>query len=73
MNLMYTVWLQKKYRGTKTLGNALIYKNLDISKPIAAVFLDLAKTFNTGDYKILTEKLYNTGIRRVALELIKSY
>lgn len=70
---MYTVCLQKKYRGTKLLGNALIYKNLDISKPIAAVFLDLAKTFNTGDYKILTEKFYNTGIRRVALELIKSY
>lgn len=50
-----------------------IYGNLDKSKPIIAVFIDLAKAFDTVDHELLLTKLCNIGIRGNALMLIKSY
>ena len=37
------------------------------------IFLDLKKTFDTVDHKILLKKLYADGIRGVALKLLESY
>lgn len=51
----------------------IIYKNLDKSRPIIAVFLDLAKAFDTVNHELLLEKLERYGIRGNVFELIKSY
>lgn len=50
-----------------------IFENLDSSKPTIAVFLDLAKAFDTVDYNKLFMKLEKIGIRGMALNLIKNY
>ena len=72
---------KKQYGFMKNIGtkNALnyvtnlIYEKLDKRTPIAATFLDLAKAFDTVNYKILLSKLYNYGIRGSAHKLITSY
>lgn len=46
---------------------------LDSSRPCAAVFIDLAKAFDTVDRRMLLSKLENTGIRGPALSLLCSY
>ena len=51
----------------------IIYSNLDKSTPIIAVFLDLAKAFDTVNHIILLEKLDRYGIRSNALNLLTSY
>lgn len=50
-----------------------IYKNLDLSRPVIAVFIDLAKAFDTVNFDKLFAKLIRCGIRGLALELIRSY
>lgn len=50
-----------------------IFQNLDASKPSMAIFLDLAKAFDTVDHKKLLQKLEKIGIRGVALNIIRSY
>ena len=46
---------------------------IDNNKKPLAVFLDLAKAFDTISHSMLVDKLYNIGIRGVSLALIKSY
>ena len=48
-------------------------KNLDNHEYVIGLFLDLSKAFDCVDHEILLQKLYNLGIRGVALKLIKSY
>ena len=50
-----------------------IYNAVDNNKPCIAIFLDLAKAFDTVNHKILLKKLYNYGFRGIAYNLIESY
>lgn len=50
-----------------------IYNNLDKSLKPLAVFLDLAKAFDTVDHAILLDKLCTIGIRGTPLKFFESY
>lgn len=50
-----------------------LYKSLDDNKKSMAVFIDLAKAFDTVDHALLVRKLYQIGVRGLPLKLIKSY
>lgn len=50
-----------------------LYNNLENNKKTIAIFLDLAKAFDTVSHKILLRKLENVGIRGIVLDLFKSY
>lgn len=50
-----------------------IYSSLDSKQPSIAVFLDLAKAFDTVDFNILHSCLQNIGIRGNSLKLFKNY
>jgi len=50
-----------------------LIKNLDEGLSSCAIFLDLAKAFDSVSHKILLRKLHCYGIRGKALELFKSY
>lgn len=47
--------------------------NLNQNKKCLAVFLDLAKAFDTVSHEILLEKLEKVGVRGMVLELFKNY
>lgn len=51
----------------------LIYNNIDRSTPSIAVFIDLAKAFDTISHTKLLEKLNHMGIRGNARQLIENY
>ena len=51
----------------------LIINDLDNNNSVCAIFLDLAKAFDTCNHKILLFKLDQDGIRRVANDVIRSY
>ncbi len=55
-----------------TIQNDLL-QNLDNNEITCAVFLDLAKAFDSVDHEILLKKLEIYGIRGSALQLMKSY
>lgn len=67
------------FRSGKSTNDAIIdltqciYNTLDKSRPSLAVFLDLAKAFDTVNHKLLLKKLDRYGIRGTPLLLIKSY
>lgn len=65
----------EKKSTTDALGSITehIYNNLDKSKPTIAIFLDLAKAFDTVNHEILLRKLNNIGVRGNANKLIRSY
>ena len=46
---------------------------LDLNMNICFVFMDLAKTFGTVNYKILLYKIHQYEIRGLAYDIIKSY
>lgn len=50
-----------------------IYASLDNQLPSIALFLDLAKAFDTVNFKILFKTLENLGVRGKSLDLFKSY
>ena len=52
---------------------SLLYSSIDSNKKALAVFLDLAKAFDTVDHQLLLRKLEDIGVRGVSLKLFKSY
>ena len=56
---------------TEIYNNLL--NNLENNKHTCAIFLDLAKAFDSVDHNILLRKLERYGIRGTSLELMKSY
>ena len=51
----------------------VITNNVDSNKKCLAVFLDLAKAFDTVSHKILLAKLHKMGVRGLALQWFQSY
>ena len=66
---------RKKYSCKQVVSELLseILKGHEKKKKTLAVFLDLSKTFDTLDHKILFSKLERYGIRGAALEWYQSY
>lgn len=71
--------MQYGFREGKSTQDAIlaltskVYTALDESIPSLAVFIDLAKAFDTVSHAILVETLEQIGIRNCALDLFTSY
>ena len=52
---------------------SFIYEALDTDQKALAIFLDLAKAFDTVNHRILINKMEAIGIRGVPLDLFKNY
>ena len=50
-----------------------ILENLDKGRPTGVVFLDLLKAFDLEDHVILLDKLSYMGIKKLELQLFRSY
>ena len=50
-----------------------IIENLEKKSTTCAIFLDLAKVFDTVNHQILLSKLYAYGIRGIPFKLMQSY
>ena len=50
-----------------------ITQSLDLGDMVIGIFLDLKKSFNTVNHKILVKKLYSYGIRGQSINWFKSY
>ena len=50
-----------------------IINNLDNSKITCAIFLDLAKAFDTIDHSVLLQKLHKLRVRGIAFHFSKTY
>ena len=50
-----------------------IVNHLDNHKITCAIFLDLAKAFDTVDHSVLFQKLYMHGVRGIAFDFFISY
>ena len=50
-----------------------MHEKLDKSRPTIAVFLDLAKGFDTVNHELLLKKIENYRIRGIAYSMIKNY
>lgn len=50
-----------------------INKAMDLSLKSVAIFLDLAKAFDTVSHRILLQKLHQYGVRGKSLELLENY
>ena len=72
---MYQFGFQKNSSTKSAVSDLMeyIYKKIDKSQYVAAIFIDLKKAFDTVDHKILLKKMLNFGIRDKALKLIESY
>ena len=50
----------------------IVYKKLASITPAAAVFLNIARAFDTVDHEILTKKFYAIGVRGLPLQIIQN-
>ena len=70
---------QSGFRSFHSTATALLkctndwYSSLDVGKHVGVIFVDLKKTFDTVDHKILVQKLAHYGIHSSELMWFKSY
>jgi len=72
-NLQFGFQKNKSTQDAIALLTNKVHEGLDLSKPCAAVFIDLAKAFDTVSHRMLLSKLENIGVRGNAFSLIQSY
>ena len=67
------------FRKNNSTGHAMhhtyniIKKGLKSKKHILGIFIELSKTFDTLDHKLLLRKLGNCGIKGISNDFLRSY